>query len=177
MKHKILLIYAWLIRTLLFFFPDIPLLMRFRGFLYGLAMKKCGRNFQIAHSAIINGLDLCCFGHDVYIANSCNIILNGELMIGDEVIFGPGVLVSTGNHRFDGKSYRFVESEMSAVSIGRGSWIGGNSTLLGGATVPERSVIGAGSVVTQKSCQSIEGIYVGIPAKLIKQNQKEVCYQ
>ena len=168
MKHKVLLLYAWLVRTILFFLPDIPLCMRFRGWLYGFGMKQCGKNFQIAHSAIINGLDLCIIGRDVYIANGCNLMLNGEMTICDEVILGPGVLVSSGNHLFDGKSFRFAESKKEKVIIGKGSWIGGNSTVLGGANVPQCSVIGAGSVVTKKSCQNEEGIYGGVPAKLIK---------
>ena len=168
MKHKLLLIYAWFVRTLLFFFPDIPLLMRFRGFLYGLAMKRCGRNFQVAHSAIINGVDCCNVGRDVYIANSCNFILNGSLTVGDEVIFGPGVLLSTGNHQFDGSSYRFSASKKQNVTIGSGSWIGGNSSVLGGALIPDRSIIAAGSVVTKKSCNNCSGIYGGVPAIFIK---------
>ena len=169
MQHKFLLLYAWLIRTLLFFLPDIPFIMRLRGRLYGFGMKRCGNNFQIAHSSIINGLDLCSIGRNVYIANTCNLILNGELTIGNEVIFGPGVLVSSGNHQFDGKSFRFSESRKEKVVIGDGCWIGGNSTILGGANIPERSVVAAGSVVTKKSCQTIEGVYAGVPAKFIKQ--------
>ena len=169
MKHKLLLFYTWFVRTLVFFLPDFPLFMRFRGWLYGLGMKKCGRNFQIAHSAIINGVDFCSLGNNIYIANSCNIILNGELTIGDEVIFGPGVLVSTGNHQFDGNSYRFSESTKEDVSIGKGCWIGGNSTILCGASVPEKSIVGAGSVVTKKSCNGVTGLYAGSPAKLIKE--------
>lgn len=172
MKHKLLLLYAWLVRTLLFFFPDIPLIMRVRGWLYGLGMKECGKNFQITHSTIINGLDLCSIGKNVYIANGCNLVLNGELKIGDEVIFGPGVLVSTGNHIYDGKSYRFGNSRKDGVYIGFGSWVGGNCTILGGAKIPNHSVIGAGSVVTNKSCSEIEGLYCGVPAKLIKTNNK-----
>ena len=173
MKHKLLLIYTWFVRTMLFFFPDVPLFMRFRGWLYGLGMKQCGKNFQIAHSAIINGIDLCRFGKNVYIANACNIILNGELSIGDEVIFGPGVLVSTGNHQFDRNSYRFSEATKEDVSIGKGCWIGGNSTILCGANVPKKSIVGAGSVVTKKSCNGVIGLYAGSPAKIIK----ELCYQ
>lgn len=167
MIHKILLLYAWAVRTFLFFLPDIPIFMRLRGYFYGIAMKKCGKNFQIAHSAIINGLDLCSIGNDVYIANNCNLILNGEIVIGDEVLFGPGVLVSTGNHKFDGHSYRFAKSEMKKVLIGNYTWIGGNSTILGGAVIPEQSIIGAGSVVTKNSCSDKKGIYVGVPAKKI----------
>lgn len=169
MKHKLLLLYAWLVRTLLFFLPDVPLLMRFRGLLYGLAMKKCGRNLQVAHSVIINGVDLCAVGKDVYLANSCNLILNGTLSIGDEVIFGPGVLVSTGDHQFDGKSYRFPDSKKQNVTIGDGCWIGGNSSILGGADIPAKSIVAAGSVVTKKSCDGTMGLYAGIPAKCIKQ--------
>lgn len=173
MKHKLILLYAWFVRTLLFFLPDSPLFMRFRGWLYGLGMKKCGRNFQISHSAIINGLDLCQFGKNVYIANGCNIVTNGYLHIGDDVIFGPGVLVSTGNHQFDGNSYRFSTSTKEDVFIGPGCWIGGNSTVLCGSIVPGRSVVGAGAVVTKKSCNGIPGLYAGSPAKLIK----KICYQ
>ena len=173
MKHKLLLLYTWYVRTLLFFLPDFPLFMRFRGWLYGLGMKQCGKNFQIAHSAIINGVDLCHFGSNIYIANVCNIILNGELTIGDEVIFGPGVLVSTGNHQFDGNSYRFSESTKEDIKIGKGCWIGGNSTILCGVDVPEKSVVGAGAVVTKKSCNGTSGLYAGSSAKLIK----EICYQ
>lgn len=173
MKHKLILLYAWLVRTLLFFLPDFPLFMRFRGWLYGLAMKECGLNFQVAHSVILNGLDLLSVGKDVYIANSCNVILNGELRIGNEVIFGPGVLVSTGNHQIDGNSYRFSASTKEDVSIGAGCWIGGNSTILSGANVPPKSIVGAGSVVTKHSCNDVSGLYAGSPAKLIK----EICCQ
>ena len=154
--------------TIMFFWPDIPVFMRFRGFLYGLAMKHCGKNFQIAHSTIINGLDLCIIGKNVYIANSCNLVFNGECTIGDEVIFGPGVLVSTGNHTFDGKSFRFAPSKKQNVVIGSGSWIGGNSSILGGAIIPQNSVIAAGSVVTKNSCDVEPGIYGGSPARFIK---------
>lgn len=168
MKHKLLLIYAWFIHCILFFFPDIPVFMRFRGWLYGLAMDKCGRNLQVAHSVIINGLDLCSMEDNVYIANACNIICNGKLIIGKDVIFGPGVLVSTGNHQFDGNSFRNKESEKSDVHIGAGSWIGGNACVLGGANVPEKSVVAAGSVVLKNSCDGASGVYAGNPAKFIK---------
>ena len=50
MKHRLLLLYSWLVKTVLFFFPDVPLIMRFRGFLYGLGMPSCGSNFQVAHN-------------------------------------------------------------------------------------------------------------------------------
>ena len=85
MKHKLLLLYAWFIQSLLFFMPDYPLLMRFRGFLYGLGMKSCGRNFQVAHSAIINTLEGLSVGDNVYVANY-SVILSKGVDIGDNVL-------------------------------------------------------------------------------------------
>lgn len=169
MKHKLLLLYAWFVRTLFFFLPDIPLFMRMRGWCYSIGMKQCGRNFQIAHSAIINGIELCRIGNNVYIANSCNLILNGFLEVGNEVMFGPGVLISTGNHQFDGNSFRYTKSKNQDVTIGKGCWIGGNSTILGNAVIPPKSIIAAGSVVTPNSCDDLSGIYGGVPARFIKQ--------
>lgn len=168
MLHKSIMLYAWLVRTLLFFMPDIPFIMRMRGCLYGLAMKKCGKNFQVAHSAIINGLDFCIVGDDVYIANGCNIVLNGVLTIGNYVMFGPGIMISTGDHIFAGGNFRFTSSKKQDVSIGEGSWIGGNSSILGDAKIPDRSVIAAGSVVTRHSCNGRSGVYAGVPAKFVK---------
>ena len=57
MKHRLLLLYSWLIKTMLFFFPDIPLIMRFRGFLYSLGMPSCGSNFQVAHNVTLNSIE------------------------------------------------------------------------------------------------------------------------
>lgn len=94
MKHKLSLIYAWSVRTLFFFLPDFPLFMRFRGWLYGVGMEKCGRNFQVAHSAVLNSLDRIKVGDNVYIANFCSLIPNGLIEIGSNTLFGPGVVVS-----------------------------------------------------------------------------------
>ena len=57
MKHKFLLLYSWFVRTIMYFLPDIPFIMRFRGFLYGVGMKKCGKDFQVTHNAIIKELE------------------------------------------------------------------------------------------------------------------------
>ena len=87
MKHKVLLVYSWFVRTVLFFLPDFPLFMRFRGWLYGLGMKKCGKDFQVTHSAVLNTIDMIVVGDNVYIANFCSLIANGVIEIGDNVLF------------------------------------------------------------------------------------------
>ena len=66
MKHKLLLLYSWFIRTIMFFLPDMPIIMRSRGFLYGLGMAKCGKNIQVTHDAILRDLENICMGGEFY---------------------------------------------------------------------------------------------------------------
>lgn len=168
MKHKVLLVYSWFVRTVLFFLPDFPLFMRFRGWLYGLGMKKCGKDFQVTHSAVLNTIDMIVVGDNVYIANFCSLIANGVIEIGDNVLFGPGVVVSSGNHKYvNGQSVK--ESDQKDVMIGKNSWVAANCTVVGGAMLPESSILAANSVLTSKLDETISGgLYGGTPAKFIK---------
>lgn len=169
MKHKLILIYSWFIYVLTYFLPDIPSLMRFRGWLYSLAMQKCGKNFQICHSSILNGLDDMILGDNIYIANFCNVISNGKVVIQDDVIFGPSVAISSGNHQFDGLSYNHLPSSRNDVLIEKGSWIGAHVTIVGGSIIPQQSIIAANACVTPHMGYCVHSLYGGVPAKQIKQ--------
>ncbi len=168
MKHKFILLYSWLVRTCCYFLPDVPFLMRFRGWLYSLAMCKCGKNFQVNHSVILNGLDDMLVGNNVYIGNGCHIISNGKITIEDNVLLGPCVIISAGNHQFDGESYRQLPSNRKDVSIGSGCWIASHVTIVGGSKVPAQSIIAANSCVIPSIEQIQHGLYAGVPAKFIK---------
>ena len=165
MKHKWLLIYSWFVRICCFFWPDVPVLMRLRGWLYGLGAAKCGKNFQVTHSAIINGLDDLYVGNNVYLANFCNLISNGSITIDDDVLFGPAVTVSSGNHQFDGTAFNRLPSSKNNVVIGKGSWIAANVTITAGSRIPAQSVVAANSCVTPKMEQLDHSLYAGTPAK------------
>lgn len=54
-----------------------------------------------------------------------------------------------------------------AVRIGRRVLVGSGAVVLPGVRVADGCVIGAGAVLTQDAAQS--GVYVGVPAKLIKE--------
>lgn len=130
--HKIKLIYTWFIHALFFLWPDVPIIMRLRGFLYSFAMKKCGRNFQVSHSALLNTLEMITVGDNVYIANYSSLLANGEITIGNNVLIGPNVVVSSGNHIVQNGAL-LKESRNQAVIIGENSWISANCTIVGGA--------------------------------------------
>jgi len=166
MKHKISIFYSWIIRLLTSFLPNIPIFMRFRGFLYSFFMKKCGKNFQVTSSVIINSLSGLSVGDNVYIAHF-TVLIGKCISIEDDVLIGPNCVISSGNHTRIGNSFRFGQSVEQDILIKSGSWIAGNCTVLAGSVLPEGSVLAAGAVLNSKN--SIKNsIYGGTPAKRIK---------
>lgn len=158
----------------MFFLPDIPVIMRFRGWLYGLGMAKCGRNFQVTHNVAINTLKSFTVGDNVRLGifSRLNGSMDGSCEIGDEVIVGQGSMISCGNHVFNGRNFRDGlkngSKEFRTIHIGKGSWIGANCTVTAGSSIPAHSVVAAQSCVTPRMEQKEYGIYGGVPAHFIK---------
>lgn len=167
MKHKFLLLYTWFVRSLLFFWPDIPMIMRLRGWLYGLGMEHCGHNFQVTHDARLTSLEDIIVGNDVFVGNMSLIFAHGTITFEDQVMIGPLCMISGGNHTKENGSFRMGEGVIGDVTIGYGSWVAANSTVTAGATLPRGSVLGANSVLT-RSFDKPDSLYAGVPAKLIK---------
>lgn len=169
MRHKLLLLYSWLVRSLLFFFPDMPTIMRFRGWLYGLGMQSCGKDFQVTHDARLLTLQKISVGNNCFVGNFSLIYasLQGEIKLSDEVQIGPHCIVISNNHTRLGSSFRYGPSDCGSISIGFGSWIGANSTVLKDSELPSGSVLGANSLLNRIYKQN-NSLYAGTPAKFIK---------
>ncbi|MFB2726379.1 hypothetical protein ACE02H_02790 [Shewanella mangrovisoli] len=170
MMHKISLVYAWMVWFFTGWMPDFPFLMRLRGFLYSLFMARAGKNFQVSSGARLYGLKNISVGNDVFVAVNVVINAGGKIVVGNEVMFGIGAVVVSGNHTSVNGSYRFGPMDRQEITIGNGSWIGANVTLLAGSSVPNSSLVAANAVVTKQL--EIEGVYGGVPAKLISSNLK-----
>lgn len=164
--HKFSIIFSWFIRVSTRILPDIPSIMRFRGFLYSLMIPNCGVNFQVCSTVYLNSLVGLNIGDNVYLAHNC-VVLGKNITIEDEVLIGPNTVVVSGNHSFLGDSFRFGASITKPIIISKGSWVGANSVVLAGSIIPPKSIIGAGSVVSKKFEKS-KALYAGNPAKLIK---------
>ena len=143
--------------------------MRFRGWLYSLGMKKCGKNFQVAHNVIINSLEGFTVGNNVYLAMNSVFFTYYNVTLGDNVMFGPGCLLTSGNHTFLNDSYRYGPSANKSISIGNGCWVAAHCVILPGAFLPNRSVLAAGAILTDHLNDLKEdSIYAGVPAKFLK---------
>ncbi|MDE5629136.1 MAG: acyltransferase [Muribaculaceae bacterium] len=172
MKSKFLLLYSWLIRSAMFFFPDIPQISRIRGYLYGLGMKRCGKNLIVQHDAILRNLENMEFGNDIRISNHVTLWGSGSLIIDDYVIIGPHTTIVTGNHSLGNGSFRNGTGVHGTIHLKSGCWVTANCTVCFGAVLPERSVLGANSMMN-KAFDEPESIYGGVPAKFIKKIKQD----
>ena len=138
------------------------------------AFAACGKNVSVAANCSFSGISNIHIGNNVSLENIRILTTRANTIIGDCVMFGPGVTIVTGDHRTDiiGKPMMFVtdkekldENDQSVV-IEEDVWIGANVTILKGVTIGKGSIVAAGSVVTKSiPPYSIVG---GVPAKLIK---------
>ena len=164
--HKLSIFYSWFVRTITYFLPNLPIFMRFRGFLYSLMMKVCKSNFQVHSSVYINSLCGLIVMENVYVGPN-TVIIAIDLEICRNVLIGPNCLFSGGNHQFDGNSFRNLPSKSSGpIIIDEGSWIGGNCTILTGSKMPKFSILAAGAVLN-KVFSDEYSVYGGIPARKI----------
>lgn len=104
-------------------------------------------------------------GKGSYINVNCNFIDDGEIIIGEKVMFGPAVTIATVGHPIDPDLRGYMYT--APVHIEDNVWIGGNVTICPGVTIGKNSVIGAGSVVIHDVPANC--IAAGNPARVIRQ--------
>lgn len=116
-----------------------------------------GYNIQIGKQFYAN--------HNLTILDVCQVV------IGDHVMFGPNVLLSTATHPIEA-SARLTTEYGKPIHIGHHVWLGGNVCVLPGVTIGDNCVIGAGSVVNKDI--PANSVAVGNPCKVIKQIHETV---
>jgi maltose O-acetyltransferase len=88
-------------------------------------------------------------GRKVYFNFNCVVLDVMQVTIGDDVLFGPAVQIYTATHPLSAAERRAGLEFAQPVAVGSDVWVGGGAILCPGVTIGERSVIGAGSVVTR----------------------------
>jgi acetyltransferase-like isoleucine patch superfamily enzyme len=115
------------------------------------------------------------------IGQNCNInagvLIENDVRIGDNVTIKSGVQIWDGitieDNAFIGPNVTFTNdflprskqypTEFLKTTIQKGASIGANSTIVGGITIGEYAMIGAGSVVTKDV--GVQELWYGNPAK------------
>lgn len=147
---------------------------------------KIGTYTSVGHHCVLGCWQKYCSGEDVTyykpeiiignhcsIGEYCHITAINKITIGDGLLTGRFVYIGDNAHG----SLSWEESIIPPVKrkllskgeiiIGQNVWIGDKVTILGGVTIGDNAIIGAGSVV---NCNvPSNSMVAGVPAKLVKQ--------
>lgn len=103
---------------------------------------------------------------NVFINAGCTFLDSGSIEIGRHTLIGPSVQIYTPEHPMDYIERRKTIEKAYPVKIGADCWIGGGVVICPGVTIGDRSIIGAGSVVTKDI--PADSLAVGNPARVIR---------
>lgn len=114
-------------------------------------------------------------GNHCYANFNLTLVDDEEIEIGDDVLFGPNVIVCTAAHPILPALRRLEYQYNLPVHIDSGVWIGAGAIILPGITIGENSVIGAGSVVTKDIPPNV--VAVGNPCRVLREiSEKDRIY-
>lgn len=139
------------------------------------SFNKCGKKCSISRGCNFSGVENISLGNYVSFNSGCRIIsTRAKTIIGDYVMFGPDVLIVTGDHRTDlkDKPMALVSNKEKLpindcdIVFEGDNWIGARAVILKGVKVGKGSIVAAGAVVTKDVPPF--SIVAGVPARFIK---------
>jgi len=109
---------------------------------------QVGKNFGCNTGTYINGI--------------------GGITMGNDVLIGSNVTISSGKHEIDGRDGSIFSRPATPmqITIGNDVWLGAGSVLMPGITIANGTVVGANAVVTKNT--EPYSIVVGVPARHIR---------
>ncbi len=105
-------------------------------------------------------------GEKVFFNFNCVVLDVMPVVIGSNVLFGPAVQIYTATHPIAAAERRTWMEAARPITIGSDVWIGGGAILCPGVTIGDRTVIGAGSVVTRDIPGDV--VAAGNPCRVIR---------
>ena len=109
---------------------------------------KVGRNFGCNTGTYINAI--------------------GGITMGEDVLIGSNVTISSGLHPIDGRDQSVFSRPVIPlpISIGNDVWFGAGSSVMPGVSIASGTVVGANAVVTKNT--ELFAVVAGVPARTIK---------
>jgi maltose O-acetyltransferase len=105
-------------------------------------------------------------GSKVFFNFNCVVLDVMQVTIGSNVLFGPSVQIYTATHPLDAGTRRKWLEFAKPVTIGSDVWVGGAAVICPGVSIGDRTVIGAGSVVTRDIPEGV--LAVGNPCRVVR---------
>lgn len=110
-------------------------------------------------------------GEKVFFNFNCVVLDVAPVTIGSRTMFGPNVQLYTATHPLNHKERSSGVEYAKPISIGEDVWVGGSVVVCPGVSIGDRSVIGAGSVVTKDIPADV--FAAGNPCKVIRSLTEE----
>ena len=138
-----------------------------RNALFRLMLGKAGRKIYFDYGVYIKFPWLVHIGDRVSINRGVEFYSdyfgNHRIVIGSDVRIAPNVCFHAAGHEISNLDYSHAGGQ---IVVGNEVWIGAGVIVLSGVTIGDRSVIGAGSVVTKDIPP--DSVAVGMPARVIR---------
>ena len=106
-------------------------------------------------------------GDRVFFNFNCVVLDVAQVTIGSRTLFGPNVQIYTATHPINYQERATGLEYAKPITIGEDVWVGGSVVICPGVRIGDRSVIGAGSVVTKDIPADV--FAAGNPCKVIRQ--------
>ena len=107
------------------------------------------------------------FGSGIYANSNLTLVDDGHIYIGDRVMIGPNVTLTTANHPINAELRARGLQYNKDIHIGENAWIGSGVIVVPGVSIGKNAVIGAGSVVTKDIPGSV--VAVGNPCRVLRE--------
>lgn len=128
-----------------------------------------GPGAQISPNAVFSNPERISAGRGLHLGARCTLWAGparGRIVMGDHVLFGPDVLVTAANYRFnDGSPVTRQAMDEADVVIGDDVWIGARAMILPGVSIGDGAIVGAGAVVLGDV--PAMAIAAGVPARVV----------
>lgn len=105
-------------------------------------------------------------GDNVFFNFNCVVLDVMKVSIGSRTLFGPNVQIYTATHPLNYRERATGLEYAKPIWIGDDVWVGGSVVICPGVTIGNRSVIGAGSVVTKDIPDDV--FAAGNPCRVIR---------
>lgn len=131
------------------------------------ASIQIGPECQIEQGVELNPWDgKICIGRNVFLGPYVVIYGQGGVVIGDNTLLAMHCCILSSNHTVSapGQNIRSAPDILLPTKIGKDCWLGAGVKVLGGVTIGDGCVVGAGAVVTRDLPEY--SIAIGIPAKV-----------
>lgn len=143
--------------------PDINLARNLLSEVFGYSIDHTSTVYPPFYTNYGKNIKL---GKNVFINHACSFLDLGGIEIGDDVMIGPRVNITSETHPVQANIRKTLVP--AKVTINKNVWIGAGATILPGVIVGEHSVVAAGAMVTKDVPSN--SVVAGVPARIVKQN-------